>query len=122
MKENTNLEAVSNNLLRMCMEIWNDYHKNGCEYEDLGIEKYTRQFSVSKFPKNLIAPILLKRTEPTLKDANDLRIEINRYCNSKRNPGKEEAAQSAMEVQTAIAVLKQKGYRVMKKTIAYIDL
>lgn len=122
MKENTDLLEVSSNLLLLCIEIWKDYRNGAADYETLNVEKYSRQFSVSKFPKNLIAPILLKRAEPTLKDANDLRIEINRYRNLKRNPGKEEVTQNVMEIQTAIAILKQKGYRVMKKTIAYIDL
>lgn len=111
-----------NGMLQMCIEMWKDYHDGTADYETLSIEKYSRRFSVSKFPKNLIAPILLKRAEPTLEDANNLRIEINRWHTSKCNPNKEDVKAAIMEEQTAIAVLKHKGYRVMKKTIAYIDL
>lgn len=119
-EESTNL--VNCKLLSLCIEIWNDYHENRCDYETVQIEKYTREFSVAKFPRNLIAPVLLKRTEPTLEDANNLRVEINRYRNSKRNPDKEDVKAAMLEEQAAIAVLKHKGYRVMKKTTAYIDL
>lgn len=112
----------STGLLPLCVEVWNDYRSGAVDYENLNVEKYSRKYETSKFPKNLIAPILLKRTEPTLEDANNLRIEINRWHTSKRNPCKEELIQSAMEEQTAIAVLKHRGYRVMKKTIAYIDI
>lgn len=114
-KENTGL-------LPLCVEVWNDYRNGAVDYENLSVEKYSRKYETGKFPKNLIAPILLKRTEPTLEDANNLRIEVNRWHTSKRNPCKEELMQSAMEEQTAIAVLKHRGYRVMKKTIAYIDV
>lgn len=121
MEENKIL-AEDNGMLQMCIEMWKDYHDGKTDYETMSIEKYSRQFSVSKFPKNLIAPILLKRAEPTLEDANNLRVEINRYRNNLRHPSKEDAKAAIMEEQTAITVLKRKGYRVMKKTVAYIDL
>lgn len=111
-----------NRMRAMCLQIWADYQKMVVDYETLSIEKYSREYNVSKFPKNLIAPLLLKRTEPTEEDAKNLRIEINRWHTSKRNPDKEAVKESALEEQTAIAILKKKGYRVMKKTTAYIDL
>ena len=109
-------------ILSLCVQVWKDYHLKVVDYETLDLEKYTREFAVSKFPRSLIAPILLKRTEPTETDAANLRIEINRWHTSKRNPNKEDVKVAIMEEQTAIATLKKKGYRVMKKTVAYIDL
>lgn len=114
--------TTSLKLLAMCEALWNEHRCEVFDYETLDMERYTRRFSVIKFPKNLIAPILLKRTEPTLEDAEELRAEINRWHTSKRNPTKEELKAAQMEIQTAIAVLKKKGYRVMKKTTAFIDV
>lgn len=109
-------------MLQLCVEMWRGYLNGTLDYETLSVEEYSRRFSVSKFPKNLIAPVLLKRTEPTAEDAVNLRAEINRYRRLKRNPSKEEVEAEAMEEQVAISVLKKRGFRVMKKTIAYIDL
>lgn len=110
-------------LLKACREIWNDYKTGKADYETLCVYKYTRKYAVQQFPKNLIAPLLLKRTEPTEEDAENFRVELNLYRYSKRGKqGMEETKQAAMDEKTAIAVLKKKGYRVMKKTTAYIDL
>ena len=115
--------SVNTGLLNMCQEIWNDYKTGKADYETLCVYKYTRKYAVQQFPKNLIAPLLLKRTEPTKEDVENFRIELNLYRYSKRGKqGMEEAKQAAMDEKTAIAVLKKKGYRVMKKTTAYIDL
>lgn len=122
MEENVNETKVCTGWLPLCVEVWNDYRNGAVDYENLSVEKYSRKYAVSKFPRNLIAPILLKRAEPALEDADNLRMEVNRWHHSKRSPSKEEAAWNAMEEQAAIAVLKHRGYRVMKKTIAYIDV
>lgn len=116
------MEEKNDGMLQLCAAVWNDYRSGTVDYENLDVGKYSREYKVSKFPKSLIAPVLLKRAEPTSEDAAGLRIEINRYCNKLRRPSKEEAETDMMEEQTAIAVLKKKGYRVMKKTVAYIDL
>lgn len=109
-------------LLGLCTDIWEDYRAEVVEFESLNVEIYTRRHAVSKFPKILIAPVLLKRTAPTLLDAEALRVEINRWHTSKRNPSPEERQERLMEEKDAIAVLKKQGYRVMKRTIAYVDL
>ena len=123
MNKTTSTPDSENGLLQVCREIWNDYKTAKIDYEKLNVYKYTRKYSVRHFPKNLIAPLLLKRTEPTGEDAEKFRIELNLYSYSKRGrQDAEEARQAAMDEKTAIAVLKKKGYRVMKKTTAYIDL
>lgn len=115
-------EKTVHKLLDLCTDIWEDYHREAVDYETLNLEIYTRGHAVSKFPKNLIAPVLLKRTAPTLLDAEALRVEINRWHTSKRNPSPEARQERLMEEKDAIAVLKKQGYRVMKRTIAYVDL
>lgn len=109
-------------LLQMATDVWNDYKNGAVEYEDLDLVPYEKKYEAAHFPKVLLAPILLKRTAPTVTDAERLRIEINRYVNDHRNPDPETAKAERLEEQTAIAILKGKGYRVMKKTYAYIDL
>lgn len=110
-------------LLAMCREIWNDYKTGKADYETLHVNKYAAKHAVRQFPKKLIAPLLLARTEPTEEDVENFRIELNMYCYSKRGKqSAEEAKQAIADEKTAIAILKKKGYRVMKKTTAYIDL
>lgn len=117
-KDNESIERMR----RMCAAIWEDYRAGKADYETLDLGEYGRTFGVGKFPKCLIAPLMLKRTAPDAEDAIGLRVEINRYTYSKRNPDREELKREQIDVQTAVAMLKGKGYRVMKKTTAYIDL
>lgn len=101
-------------------EIWNDFKTGKIEWEGLRVDKYVEKHSVRKFPKNLLAPLLLRRTEPTEQDIEGFRLDLNAYAREKRS--KEGYVLSIEDEKTAIAVLKKKGYRVMKKTTAYIDL
>ena len=126
MKKDNYTPAQSDQMLELCKALWKDYQARNVDYESLQIESYTRKFEVIKFPKALIAPILLKRTEPTIDDAKSLRVEINMYARKQRHFNsdefKAEREADKLEEKEAIAILKKKGYRVMKRTIAYIDL
>lgn len=75
-------------LLAMCREIWNDYKTGKTDYETLHVNKYAAKHAVRQFPKKLIAPLLLMRTEPTEEDADNFRVELNMYCYSKRGKKK----------------------------------
>jgi hypothetical protein len=82
MKRDNSIPVQSDQMLELCKELWKDYQTRIVDYESLQIESYTRKFEVTKFPKALIAPILLKRTEPISDDAKSLRVErhtIKRY-------------------------------------------
>lgn len=104
-------------------EIWRDYKTGKVDYETLKVYSYTRRFGVQQFPKSLIAPLLLKRTEPTDEDADMFRTELNQYVYSRRGKAGAEARMAELlDEKAAIALLKGKGYRVMKRTTAYIDL
>jgi hypothetical protein len=126
MKRDNSIPVQSDQMLELCKELWKDYQTRIVDYESLQIESYTRKFEVTKFPKALIAPILLKRTEPISDDAKSLRVEINKYARKQRHFNsdefKAEREADKLEEKEAIAILKKKGYRVMKRTIAYIDL
>ena len=126
MKRDNSIAAQSDQMLELCKALWKDYQARNVDYESLQIENYTRKFEVIKFPKALIAPILLKRTEPNIDDAKSLRVEINMYARKQRHFNsdefKAEREADKLEEKEAIAILKKKGYRVMKRTIVYIDL
>lgn len=104
-------------------EIWRDYKMGKVDYETLRVYTYTKKYGVQQFPKNLIAPLLLKRSEPTDEDAGQFRAELNQYRNSRRGAaGAETRMTEMMDEKMAVAMLKGRGYRVMKRTTAYIDL
>ena len=123
MEQATVQQRAKDNILAMCREIWTDFKTGKIDYERLMLHVYTKKHSVQKFPKKFIAPVLVRKTEPTEADAEELRLEINHYVYGRRGKaGLETAKLEAMDEKMAIAVLKKKGYRVMKKTMAYIDL
>ena len=105
------------NLMLAVREIWHDFKTGKIEWERLRVDRYIARYSVRKFPKNLIAPLLLKRTEPTEQDLEEFRLSLNAYAREKKS--KEAYLGSVEDEKTAIAILKKKGYRVMKKTTAY---
>lgn len=109
-------------LFLLCMNMWEDYHVGGKEYESMKLEEYTRKYSVGKFPKHLAAPMLLKRERPTEEDAFQLKQMINAYVRFRRGLEGKKADEGDTAEQEAIGLLKGKGYRVMKQMAVYIDL
>lgn len=109
-------------VLQMCRKLWHDYQDGIIDYETLQVEEYAREYGVGKVPRHLLAPILLKRAEPIEEDAEKFKTEANLYRKLKRKPDQENEKQERLTEAEAIELLKRKGYRVMKKTIAYIDL
>ena len=122
MKKTTETQATGD--LAGCMrEIWRDYKTGVTSYERLNVHKYTKKYGVQHFPKKLAAELLLKTTEPTETDISLFRAELNKYINMHRGKGGMETLKAELlNEKAAIMILKGKGYRVMKRTTAYIDL
>lgn len=117
-----NENKKKSDILGMLKQLWHDYKNGVFDYETLQIEEYSKKYGVGKVPRSIIAPFLLKRTEPKEEDAERFRLDSNLYRKSKRYPNEEDAKQERLTETEAIEILKRKGYRVMKRTIAYIDI
>ena len=114
--QNTSRNAA---LLAMLREIWDDCRAGRTEYGRLDMGAYARRHVCRQVPRFMVAALLARDTPPTEADAEWIKVENNAYVNSSRR--RWEGADTGT-VEGAIALLKGRGYRVRKKTTAYIDL
>ncbi len=115
--EEKNTRDTSQNaaLLAMLREIWDDCHAGRTVYDNLDMCAYAHRHACRQLPRFMVAALLTRDTPPTEADAEWIRTENNAYVYSSRRG-------MAGTIEGAIALLKGRGYRVMKKTTAYIDL
>lgn len=114
-------------LLEVLCEMWDDMRLHGLPFRSLDVEKYSRKYRVSKFPRKLAAPALSKGSRPTLDDAEELRTSINAWariakCNTYLKGGRDTDDVPAVSERQAIKALKRAGYIVLKRTETYIPV
>lgn len=107
-------------LLLTLRHMWRDVRAGLVDAERVSVYKYADLYGSTSFPRRLAQPFIEQPAEPTLADADRLRQAINQYRNSKRGPGYEALRES--EVAEAIALLKRRGYRVMKRMVTYEEV
>ena len=112
--------APAEKLLLTLWGMWSDVHVSAISAERVSVHKYAEPYGATCFPRRLAMDIIQRPTPPTLADADRLRQAINQYRNSKRGPGY--AARCTREVAEAIALLKRRGYRVMKRMVTYEEV
>lgn len=107
-------------LLLTLRGMWSDVHVSAISPERVSVHKFADLYGASCFPRRLAMDIIQRPTPPTPADADHLRRAINQYRNAKRGPGHE--ARRASEVAAAIALLKRRGYRVMRRKVTYEEV